>query len=234
MIPKAILRAVGQLGDDARFRRVLWLGLALTVVLLVAVYVAFVWLVGWLVPEALSLPFIGEVRWVDDLASAGSVLLMLVLSVFLMVPVASAVISLFLERVAAAVEDRHYPALPPARAVPFGEQLRDALGFTGVLIAANLGALVLYLLLPPFAPLIFWAMNGFLLGREYFTLAAMRRVGRTEAVRMRRRHAGTIWIAGVLMALPLTVPVVNLLVPILGAATFTHLFHQVRARAPSG
>ena len=30
-----------------------------------------------------------------------------------------------------------------------------------------------------------------------------------------------------LMALPLSIPLVNLVIPILGAATFTHLFHRL-------
>ncbi|APZ52415.1 Arginine/ornithine antiporter ArcD [Salipiger abyssi] len=58
----------------------------------------------------------------------------------------------------------------------------------------------------------------------------MRRVGREGAAQLRKRHFVTIWAAGVLMAVPLTVPLVNLLVPILGAATFTHLFHRLEAR----
>ncbi|HSF62967.1 MAG TPA: EI24 domain-containing protein, partial [Paracoccaceae bacterium] len=69
--------------------------------------------------------------------------------------------------------------------------------------------------------------NGFLLGREYFTLAAMRRLGRQGARDLRRKHPWRIWIAGTLMAAPLSVPVVNLVIPVLGAATFTHLFHRL-------
>ncbi len=137
---------------------------------------------------------------------------------------------MFLEEVAEAVEDVHYPSLPKAAAIPFVEGLRDSLGFLGVLIAANVVALVLYVFFAPFAPFIFWGLNGFLLGREYYTLAAMRRVGRDGARQRRKRHFVTIWAAGILMALPLTVPLVNLLVPILGAATFTHLFHMLKGR----
>mgnify|MGYP007061007021 CR=1 FL=1 len=76
-----------------------------------------------------------------------------------------------------------------------------------------------------------YVLNGFLLGREYFMLVAMRRLGRPGAVQLRRRHPVAIWVAGTLMAAPLSVPVVNLLVPVLGAATFTHLFHRLNARA---
>lgn len=81
----------------------------------------------------------------------------------------------------------------------------------------------------PLAPFIFWGLNGFLLGREYFTVAAMRRVGRRGAQEMRKRHFVTIWVAGALMAVPLTIPLVNLLVPILGAVVFTHLYHALAA-----
>ena len=132
-----------------------------------------------------------------------------------------------------AVEAEHYPHLPPATHVPFGDALRDTVNFMGVLIGVNIVALVLYLMFAPFAPLIFWSVNGFLLGREYFTLAAIRRVGRTEAKRLRGKHGLTIWAAGVLMAIPLSVPLLNLVIPILGAATFTHLFHQL-ASVPRG
>ncbi len=226
MILRAFLLALGQLGDR-RFRRVLMLGVGLTLGLLVAVTAAFTWLVRFLAGDSMTLPLVGEVTWVGDMLAYSSALAMLVLSVFLMVPVASAFTSLFLDEVAQAVEDRHYPHLPPARGVPLGEALRDTAGFLGVLIVANLLALVLYLILAPLAPFIFWALNGFLLGREYFTIAAMRRVGRTRAREMRSRHAPTIWLAGTLMAVPLSVPLVNLVIPILGAATFTHIYHAL-------
>jgi uncharacterized protein involved in cysteine biosynthesis len=156
--------------------------------------------------------------------------LMLVLSVFLMVPVASAFTGIFLDDVTDAVEARHYAELGPAPKVPFAAALRDSAGFLGVVVAANLAALVPYLLLAPLAPLIFVALNGNLLGREYFQLIAMRRLGRDGARAARKRNAGTIWLAGAVMALPLAVPVVNLLVPVIGAAAFTHLFHRLEAR----
>ena len=55
-------------------------------------------------------------------------------------------------------------------------------------------------------------------------LVAMRRVGRKRAKELRRKHFLTVWIAGILMAMPLSIPLLNLVIPILGAATFTHLF----------
>ncbi|MCV3271411.1 EI24 domain-containing protein [Roseobacter sinensis] len=230
MILTAFFSALGQM-TDRRFRRVLLLGLALTLALLIAASAAFVWLISGLVGETTTIWFIGEVSWLQDLVSWGSALLLAVLSSFLMIPVASAITSMFLETVAQAVEDEHYPHLPPATSVPFGDALRDTVNFLGVLIAANLAALILYLIFAPAALFIFWGLNGFLLGREYFTLAALRRVGRKEAKVLRSRHMLTIWAAGTLMAIPLTIPLLNLIIPILGAATFTHLFHLL---APQG
>jgi len=228
-------RALEQIGDR-RFRRVLFLGVGLTVGLLFAITVLLVMVVGWFAPEVVSLPVLGwEVTWIDNALSWAILPLMLVLSVFLMVPVASAFTSIFLDEVADAVEDRYYPHLPQAPRASFWDGLSDGLLFLGVIVGANIAALVVYLIVPPLAPFIFLAMNGFLLGREYFTLVAMRRLGRAGAREARKRHAGQIWAAGTLMALPLAVPFVNLLIPILGAATFTHLFHRLEgSAAPSG
>ncbi len=230
MILTSFLRALGQMADP-RFRSVLLRGVGLAALGLFAVFALFVWSIGWFIGDSVTLPWIGAVSWIDNVASWAAIPLMLLLSVFLMVPVASAITSLFLDDVAQAVEDRHFPQIGAAVPVPISDSLRDSAAFLGVLIGANIVALALYFALPPFAPFIFWALNGFLLGREYFTLAAIRRVGRTRAREMRRRHMPTIWIAGTLMALPLSVPLVNLLIPVMGAATFTHIFHRLNARA---
>ena len=226
MIFTDFFKALAQLSDP-RFRKVLFLGLGLTLALLFGLYAAVLSLVGWLTPDTITLPILGPVTWVDNLISGASILLMLLLSVFLMMPVASAFTSLFLDQVADAVEQRHYPHLPQVTPVPWAEALRDTIAFLGLLIIANLAALILYLFLPFAAPLIFWALNGFLLGREYFQLVAVRRMPRAEAKAMWRDNAAQIWLAGALMAMPLSIPVINLLVPILGAATFTHLFNRL-------
>lgn len=228
LIFRSFFKALGQIGDR-RFRRVLFLGIILTIALLVGVFAAFLWFLQVTVGDEAVIPLVGQVTWLDDLLSWSSFLVMIILSVFLMVPVASAITSMFLDEVAQAVEDRHYPHLPPATKVPFGEALKDTVNFLGILIGANIVALVLYVIpfLTPFSLFIFWGLNGFLLGMEYFTLVAIRRVGRQGAKEMRKKYRGTIWIAGSLMAVPLSVPLINLLIPILGAATFTHVFHGV-------
>ncbi|WP_370501761.1 EI24 domain-containing protein [Rhodovulum sulfidophilum] len=230
----AFLKTLGQIGDRA-FRRVLLLGIGLSVLLLAAIYAVIFFLIGWLVPDTLTLPWIGEIHWVDNILSGASFLLMIVMSVFLMVPVASAFTGIFLDDVAEAVEARHYPDLPPATPIPLLDQIRDSIGFLGVVLGVNLVALVLYFFVGPVAPFLFWAVNGFLLGREYFQMAAMRRLGRQGARDLRRRHGATIFLAGLLMAVPLSLPLVNLVIPILGAAVFTHLVNRLieARRAPA-
>jgi CysZ protein len=142
-------------------------------------------------------------------------------------PVASVFTGLFLEQVVEAVESKYYPNLAPAQPFLVAEILLDSLAFLGLLILVNLLALIVYLLSTLAAPLVFWAVNGLLLGREYFQMVAMRRLGRKGAKALRARNRGQIWLVGALMAVPLTIPVVNLVVPILGIATFTHLFHRL-------
>lgn len=229
MILLDFTRALAQLSDP-RFRRVIFLGIGLTVGLLAAIYALLVLAVGIFAPETVTLPLLGEVTWVRDLLSWGSLFLMLGLSVFLMIPVASAMSGIFLDDIAEAVEEAHYPGLPTPPRPPLMDALRDALTFLGVLIGANILAFGAYLIFPFAAPLIFYGLNGYLLGREYFQMAAIRREGRSGADSLRKRHTVQIWAAGCLMALPLTVPLLNLLVPVLGAASFTHLYHRVAAK----
>jgi uncharacterized protein involved in cysteine biosynthesis len=231
MIFTAFFRAIGDLFEGHSIK-VLAKGVGLALAMLIAAYIVVAKLVGFLVPDTLTLPFIGPVTWVEDLASWGSVLLMMVLSVFLMAPVASAFIGLFIEEVADAVEDRHYPNLPALTDKPLSQTISESIKFFGVVLGANLIALALMVipLFWPFAPFIFTGVNGYLLGREYFQMVALRRMNPPEAKALFERHKLTIVTAGVLMAIPLAVPVVNLVVPVLGAASFTHLYHQIVRR----
>ena len=144
-----------------------------------------------------------------------------------MAPVASAFSALFLDSVADAVEAQHYPHLPPARGMSLSDSLVDALSVLAILLVVNLFLLLAWAFLGPLATVLGWAVNGYLLGREYFTMAAARRLGRDGAAALRRRHALQVWLAGSLMAAPLALPLVNLIVPVLGVATFTHMAQRL-------
>lgn len=224
MIGRAVWRAIGQIGDP-RFARVLLIGAGFALALLAVLTWMTGLVIGWLVPDGLGIP------WVGEIASGAGILLMAALSVFLMAPLASVIIGFLLDDVADAVEDRHYPEAGPPGQTGVWDRIVDALRFLVLLAFANILALMAYLPLAPVAPLIFYALNGYLLGREYFTMIAMRRLDRRGAVAARKRGSGAIWLTGVLMAAALTIPVANLIVPILGAATFTHLYHLLEDRS---
>lgn len=224
VIPAAFFSAIAQISDP-RFRWVFLQGIGLTILLLFGLYALAFWGIAWLVPDAITLPWIGEIGLSDTLLSWGSLIVMMVLSIFLMVPVTAAFIGIFLDDVADAVEAKHFPHLTPAPQIAFGDNIREILRFLVVITIANLAALVLYF--TPLAPFVFYGLNGFLLGREYYRMIAVRRMGRREAGASFRRNLLTVWSAGALMAVPLSIPVLNLVIPILGAATFTHLFHRL-------
>ena len=232
MILSDFLKSVAQF-DDPKFRRVLWRGMGLTIALLIAACLLVNFGINQLLSSAWAANLIGDQSWLGALINIGGVLFTIALSIWLMVPVTSAIIALFLDEVAQAVEARHYPHLPKQTATKLQDQILVGIRFLGILLLANVGALILSMIVPLLAPFVFWATNGYLMGREYFQMAAMRRLPRAQAQELFQRHQGSIWTAGVLMAIPMSIPLVGLFIPILGAATFTHQFERLRA-LPSG
>ena len=222
--------ALAQL-TDRKFQSVFWRSIGLTVAFLAATFYAFTFLIGWAIPDAITLPFIGEVTSFGAIASGGALIAMFLLSAFLMFPVASLIIGFFIEDIADAVEAKHYPHLPPADNIRFVEIMIDATKFLGIMVLANLLALIIYFASTLLAPVIFWIVNGFLLGREYFQMVAARRIGVAAANKLRKKHFLEIWLAGIFMAIPLSIPVINLVVPLLGVAVFTHQFHRIQSRS---
>ena len=232
MILSDFLKSVAQF-DDPKFRRVLWRGMGLTIVLLIAACLLVNFGINQLLSSAWAANMIGDQSWLGALINVGGVLFTIALSIWLKVPVTSAIIALFLDEVAQAVEARHYPHLPKQTATKLQDQILVGIRFLGILLLANIGALILSMIVPLLAPFVFWATNGYLMGREYFQMAAMRRMPRAQAQELFQRHQGSIWTAGILMAIPMSIPLVGLFIPILGAATFTHQFERLRA-LPSG
>lgn len=228
-IVRDVALALGQ-SLDRRFLSVLLRGILIAILLLAAASWGMVWLVA-LLPDSLGTwPWVGEVT-IPEIGVQGLALgAMLLLSMVLMFPVAAVFVGFFLDEVAEAVERRHYPDLPPARPPGWVAGLLSALRFSAVVIGANLLALILYLFSGPFAPFVFYAVNGYLLGREYVQVVAERRMARPEAEAFRRRHGLQAWLAGLVMAVPLSIPIVNLAVPVLGVAAATHLFHRLNGR----
>lgn len=214
----AFSKAISQL-NDPNTRKVLWLCIAAAL----AVF-AVLWLtVGYLLTST-SFFILGWLEWVVDILGG---LATLVLTWFLFPAVISVVIGLFLDDIAAAVEARHYPELPPADGLTVSAALLTALRYLGIMVVLNLGLLV-FLFFPPLFPFVFYGVNGYLLSREYFELVASRRAGVEETRTLRKAHRGRLFLAGVIVAVALTIPGVNLLAPVVATAVMVHLFESWR------
>ena len=141
-------------------------------------------------------------------------------------PVAALFASLFLDEIAARIEARDYPDFP-ARGASFATVLRAGLKLAMLIVGVDLVLLPFDIGLPGLGEFLSLAANGWLLGREYFELAALRHMTPGEATNLRRINPGTIWLAGVLIALASMVPLLNLVAPLLGTALMVHLFHRM-------
>ncbi len=183
---------------------------------------------AWLAAKGSGGFWSGLIEW---LFGAAGIFAVLIASFFLFPAVMVMALSFLLEDVAAAVERRHYPGLPPARLQPWREAVVGALAFAGVTVALNLLFLPVYLLLlvaPPLNLFVFYLLNGYLLGREYFELVALRRLDAAAVKRMRRGHRGRVLLAGAVIAFLLTLPLVNLLMPIVATGFMLHVFERLR------
>jgi CysZ protein len=200
------------------FRGVLFKSLALTLALLVALWMAL----QWLLASQVVLPW----PWLDTaLTIVTGVGLVLVLG-FLVAPVTALFAGLFLDDVADVVERTHYASDPPGRALPLPRSLATSLRFLGIVLLVNAFALPLVLVVG-FGFLIFLVANAYLLGREYFELAALRHHDAVSVQRMRLRHSATIFAAGLAIAAFLAIPVVNLLAPLFATGLMVHLRRRI-------
>lgn len=162
---------------------------------------------------------------VDILAAFG----IFIGAVFLVPPVTSLIAGLFLDDVAGQVERVDFPGEPEGQPVPIGRSLVLTVKFFGVMLAVNLVALLL-LLVPGVNLVVFYVANGYLLGREYFQLAAMRYHSEDEASLLRRHHSVAIFLAGLVIAAVVSVPILNLITPVF-ATIFMVRLHKRLSRA---
>jgi len=214
----AAVRGVSQLFDPATFHV-----LAISVLGSVAIF-ALLW---FGVGETLAHVHLFETRWLDWIARLAVGAGAIVLPFFLFSVVAVLIASLFVDRVAGAVERRWYPGLPAPRRQPVGEAVALALGFMGATLLWNLLALPVYLLIPGANAVIFLLINGYLLGREYFEMVAQRRVDRAGILRLRRTYPFRLLGGGLLIAALSFLPLANLVTPIVATAFMLHLFQSL-------
>lgn len=219
-MPKDFFKTVGQL-DDPRFFRVIAKSVVISLL-----FFALLWIV---IGFGLARIDFFQLAWLESVVDFLGGLLVVVLTIILFPGIAIMTVGFFLEDVCTAVEARHYPHLPAPRHQSIAEVLATSARLGLTVVAINLLLIPAYLLLlfiPPANIVLFYAVNGHLLGREYFELIAIRRMTPTEARRLRRARRGTVWVVGAAIAFLFTIPMIGLIVPGLGAAFMLHTFQR--------
>jgi CysZ protein len=147
-------------------------------------------------------------------------------AIFLMPAVTALVASFFADEIAEHVERTHYPLDPAGTALPLGRAVLEGVKTAGLAVLIYL-CCAPFLLLAGFGAVLFFLATAYLLGREYFDLAAMRFHPVAEARALRRAHRGTIFIAGMFIAGFVSIPIVNLATPLFGTAFMVHMHKRL-------
>src|SRR5262245_56740212 len=202
-----MLSAAGQAFRDMftpPFRAVLFKCFGFTIALLALLIVGLEWTFSYFVqwPDWIET----SIEWLGGFA-------LVIGSIFLIPPVTSLIAGLYLDDIAAQVERANFPNDPPGKELPTLRSIGLALNFFVVVLLVNLVALFL-LLVPGINLVAFYIGNGYLLGREYFELAAMRHLPTAAAKQLRRANRGTVFLCGVIIAGLASVPVLNLVTPL--------------------
>ena len=217
-----ISRAIAQLQDPV-FLGVVWRSLLLSAVVFLALLAGSVWAIDHVVTQP------GWLKWLAEaFGGVGAALLAL----WLFVPVALLISTLFMDRVAAAVDRRFYPDLPVPLGAPLAVQAWDGLALGAQVLALQLGTLLLAILLPGVGLVLGWLISGWAIGRGLFMGVAMRRMGRPEALKTYAAQRLPVLVQGVALALAGSVPGLNLLVPVVGTAAMVHVLNRPRSRSP--
>ena len=147
-------------------------------------------------------------------------------------PISTIFLAIFLDDIIDCVEDKFYTENKAGKRLGVQHLAYLALRIMFFIIVLNILMLPLYVLLfwIPFVPLaLFYILNGYLLGWGYYEMVAVRHLGIKDAGIHRKSIRGVILSAGLIMTLLFMIPIVQLTVPILGAAMICHLFHISRS-----
>jgi uncharacterized protein involved in cysteine biosynthesis len=212
----AISKALAQMGDPA-IQRLMGLSILLALAVYAVVGGLAWWLIGWLS---------GLHGWWATAAQIGGVFATVALLWFTFPAAAAAMSAVFADKVIDAVEARYYPGRGEPLRIPLFASILDGLKLALLSLIVNILTLPL-LFIPPLYAVVAWGLNGYLLGREYYEMPALRRLDRAQAKRVYVAHKGQFTLGGVLIAILSTIPIVNLIAPILATAFMVHLFESV-------
>ena len=233
----AAVKALSQILSPP-MRSILWRSIGLALVLIVVLAVGLQRLLSWFATygqgwaEAMLGPGyhtpLNALAWVLSIAAGLGVVFG---AVFLMPAITSLVASIFVDEAADHVEREHYPAERPGTALPFSVAMIEGVKFALLTILVYLVALP-FVLFAGAGFIIFFIATAWLLGREYFELAAMRFRSPAEAKAMRKQNATTIFAAGMVIAAFVSIPIVNLATPLFGMAFMVHMHKRLSGSRP--
>lgn len=178
--------------------------------------------------KILAMTVFSDTAWMESSFDIGGTIIGFILAWLLFPVMLPIIVSFFDEKIADLVEEADYPGLPKPE-YPFWPTFWQDVRFTLKAIGLNILILPLYLL-PIVNIAIYFLLNGYLLGQQFFRMAAIRRIGIPAAEAMIKEHGRKIWMAGALVAFLATVPILNLISPFWGVALMLHLFHQLWER----
>jgi CysZ protein len=205
------------------------LAVLILIVLIVALKRVFLWLAEagrmWLEPVlgAGAHEPLMVVVWILSFAAG---LAFVAGAVFLMPTVTALTGGFFGDEIAREVERAYYPTDPPGLDVSVPLAVWEGVKFAALTILVYLCALP-FLLFAGLGFLIFFFATAYLLGRQYFELAAMRFHPVADAKAMRKAHAMEVFMAGMLIAAFVSIPIVNLATPLFGTALMVHLHKRM-------
>lgn len=172
-------------------------------------------------------------HWVNVLLEWLAPFLFLLLLIALGAPVAALAGTFFLDEIAQAVEAQSYPADLRGTNVPLFRGLWVGLRLTFWILILSLLLLPFHIFLPVIGTMAALIVDGWLLGREYFELAALRHMPVQKADSLRRIRRAQIFGAGLLIALVAAIPVVNLISPLFASAFMAHEFLRYQQLGPA-
>jgi CysZ protein len=165
-----------------------------------------------------------EQAWLDWALAIFSGAGAMALAWFLFPAMIPIIAGLFEDKILSAIDAKDYPHTPVPQPQPFLPNLWQDIRFAGKIILLNLLCLPFYLI-PVLNVPIYYTLNGYLLGSEFFAIAAGRHLGKKQAHALRKQHSTKIWLGGLIIAFAATLPILNLLMPILAMALMAHLYH---------
>lgn len=221
----AFARAIAQLPEPS-FRKVFLKSFVITVIVMIVI--------GLIVGAGVDYLRVSFASWMPSFVSSVLGSAAFAVSLWLFSPAVATVVitTFFMGEILEAVEREHYPHDNPGQDLPIGQEIYVGLRFLVVIVVLNLIMLIPYLALAlvlGIGFLVYWLLNGYLMGREYFEAVAHRYLDIKTAKALRRRERGRILFAGAVIAFMFTIPIVNFFAPIIAPVAMIHIYKGLRA-----